>query len=152
MTCETYEIRKRGGIDSLTIDEQLLIEDPRRQAEKLGFSIVYVPHTQIKNYNACYFVEYKGKKIYPPAAERLNIPTNEIWISDKWRRFEKYILYHELREIEYREKGYSVEDAHVLSARDGIYIFENEKEWRELIVEITISDTFTMAEKVKTDK
>ena len=52
-------------------------------------------------------------EIRPPAAEKLGIPLNEIWISEKWKKYERYILYHELQEIKYRAMGYGKEEAHV---------------------------------------
>ena len=57
----------------------------REKLEKLGWRIRYVPHSVIEDYNACYRIVYKGKTIYPPAADRIGIPLNEIWLSEKLR-------------------------------------------------------------------
>ena len=80
--------------------------NPIDNAKKLGYRVVYVPHEIIKDYNACYRVEYDGKIIYPPAADKLGIPLNEIWISEIWRPYEKYVLFHELQEIKHRAEGF----------------------------------------------
>ncbi|NIP67548.1 hypothetical protein GWN63_05975, partial [Candidatus Bathyarchaeota archaeon] len=87
----------------------------RERIEKLGYEIVYVPHEIIEGYNACYRVKYEDNLVFPPAADELGIPLNEIWISEKWEPFEELILYHELKEIEYRAEGKSVQQAHELA-------------------------------------
>ncbi|WP_179193063.1 hypothetical protein [Thermococcus litoralis] len=84
----------------------------KEEIAKLGYRVKYVPHELIKEYNACYRVVYQGKLIYPPAADKLGIPLNEIWISELLRPYERYILFHELREIKHRAEGCSVEEAH----------------------------------------
>lgn len=85
---------------------------PRKKAKELGFEVVYVPHRKIEDYNACYRVSYMGKTIYPPPADKLDIPLNEIWISEAYRKYEKIILYHELKEIQFRAMGYEGDTAH----------------------------------------
>ncbi len=57
---------------------ETLITNVRREIEKLKWKVKYVPHEIIENYNACYRVVYKGEIIYPPAADKLKIPLNEI--------------------------------------------------------------------------
>lgn len=94
--------------------------NPRAEAERLGYKIVYVSHEVIKDYNACYRVIYDGKLIYPPAADKLGIPLNEIWISERFREYERYILFHELQEIKHRAEGLSVEEAHKKALKDEI--------------------------------
>jgi len=123
--------------------------DLRREARRLGYKIVYVPHEVIKDHNACYNVIYDGKNIRPPAAEKLGILINEIWISKKWRKYEKYILYHELAEIKYRAMGYNVEEAHILAAAECIELWKNDPLWREMTVEIHISDIENMRRNIK---
>lgn len=113
-------------------------ENPRKEAEKLGFEVVYIPHEKIEDYNACYRVRYKGKEIYPPAADDLGIPMNEIWLSEKLKDFEKYILYHELREIEYRYEGNGVEKAHEKAVEDE-KVFEGDQKWEKLSREINMA-------------
>lgn len=112
--------------------------EPRKEAERLGFDIVYIEPKEIEKYNACYRVEYKGQKIYPPAADKLGIPMNEIWISEKLKDFEKYILYHELREIKYRAKGFDVKTAHKRAVKDE-EIFAGDPMWEKMRTEINIA-------------
>jgi len=94
-----------------------------------GWRVKYVPHKIIKEYNACYRVVYHGKVISPPAAEKLGIPLNEICLSERLRGFEEYVLFHELREIEYRYQGYSVKDAHFLARIDEALRFCSDQKW-----------------------
>ncbi|MCL5430326.1 MAG: hypothetical protein M1504_02505 [Candidatus Marsarchaeota archaeon] len=92
--------------------------DPRKSAEKLGYKIVYVNHNLVKKEIACYNVVYKGKRIAPRVAiERLHIPKNEIWISKKYKKHEGIILFHELKEIAFRARGYSQEKAHEMARK-----------------------------------
>lgn len=123
--------------------------DPRAEANNLGYKIRYVPHEVIKDYNACYNVIYHGKHIKPPAADKLGIPLNEIWISEKWEKYEKYILHHELAEIKFRAQGYNAEEAHILAEMECIKLWRNDPMWREFIVEMHISDIENMASEIK---
>jgi len=84
----------------------------KQRIKKLGYKIKFVPHKTIKDCIACYNVRYKGKIIYPKIAEKLDIPLNEIWISEKWKNKENNILFHELQEIKYRSMGYTPRKAH----------------------------------------
>ena len=118
------------------------------EIQKRNYKVVYVPHEIIKDYNACYNVIYDEKIIRPPAAKKLGIPLNEIWISEKWKKYERYILYHELQEIKYRAMGYGKEEAHVLSEMDCISRWRNDEKWREMIVEIHISDIENMYREI----
>lgn len=52
--------------------------DLRRELERRGWRIRYVPHQVIEDYNDCYRAVYRGKVVYPPAADKLGIPLNEI--------------------------------------------------------------------------
>jgi competence protein ComEA len=78
---------------------------------KHGYRVRYVPHEVIEDYNATYNVTFEDKHIVTNAARELNIPLNEIWISEMWRSYEKYILFHELREIYHRANGMSANEA-----------------------------------------
>jgi len=126
-----------------------ILIDPRNEVMKLGYKIVYVPHEVIRDYNACYNVIYNGKNVKPPAADKLGIQLNEIWISEKWRKYEKYILYHELTEIKYRAMGYNVEEAHILAEMECIKLWRNDPLWREMVVEMHISDIENMIRCIK---
>ena len=112
--------------------------EPRELAKKLGYKIRYIPHEKIKDYIACYRVMYEGKEIYPPAAVRLGIPLNEIWLSDAFKEYEKYILFHELREISHRAEGYDVDNAHLLALKDEKMEFGNDEKWRKMKREINV--------------
>lgn len=61
---------------------------------KHDYKIRYVPHEVIEDYNATYNVTLKDKHITTNAAKKLGIPLNEIWISELWKPYEKYILFH----------------------------------------------------------
>ncbi len=112
--------------------------NPRKEAVRQGWSVIYIPNEKIEEYNACYRVEYQGEKIYPPAADDLGIPLNEIWISDKLKEFEKYILFHEIREIKYRAKGYDVSTAHEKAVEDE-KVFEGDPKWEKLRREVNMA-------------
>ncbi|MEM3731676.1 MAG: hypothetical protein QW667_07095 [Candidatus Bathyarchaeia archaeon] len=82
-----------------------LFEETMRLFAKHAYKVRYVPHEIIEDYNAAYNVIFKSKHITTNAAKKLNIPLNEIWISEMWQPYETYIIFHELREIYYRVKG-----------------------------------------------
>lgn len=112
----------------------------------LGYKLVYVPHEVIEDYNACYRVKCGDKLIFPPAADRLGIPLNEIWISEKWKPFEEYILYHELREIKHRAAGHSVERPHELARKDAEEKYRGDPKHERLRTEINIASKETLTE------
>jgi hypothetical protein len=84
----------------------------KQKIKKLGYKIKIVPHEVIKDHIACYNIKYREKIIYPKVAKKLNIPLNEIWISERYKKGLDNILFHELREIKYRYMGYSEKEAH----------------------------------------
>ena len=103
---------------------------PHEEISEHGWTVEYVPHEVIADSNACYRVRFEGDLIYPPAAETLGIPTDEIWISEKWRKYERFILYHELREIEHRHAGCDTTTAHRLAERDERALWRDNPRWR----------------------
>jgi competence protein ComEA len=103
--------------------------------KKLPYKIVYVPHKIVKDHIACYNVKFKGKIICPPVCKKMHIPMNEIWISRKFKRYEKFILFHELKEIRYRAKGYDRKTAHKMARRDEILLWKNNPKWKKLNAE-----------------
>lgn len=103
---------------------------PREKIHERGWTLEYVPHDVIADYNACYRVVFEGELIYPPAADDLGIPTNEIWISEKWSKYERFILYHELREIEHRAAGRDKTTAHQYAERDERSLWQDNPRWR----------------------
>ena len=54
----------------------------------------------------------------PEAADALAIPLNEIWISESYRDREDRVPYHELREIQYRARGWRPGRAHRQATQD----------------------------------
>ena len=112
--------------------------DSLKTAERFGYRVRLIPHERIKEYIACYRVMYRGKEIYPGAALRLGIPLNEIWVSDAFRDFLDYILFHELREIEHRYEGYSQDDAHLMALKDEENKFRGDEKWFRLKSEINV--------------
>ena len=112
--------------------------NPFALAEKLGYRVRFVSHERIKEYIACYRVVYKGREIYPGATLKLKIPKNEIWISDAYREFAEYILFHELMEIKHRYEGYDAEKAHILALLDEEREFGGEEKWNKLKKEINV--------------
>lgn len=107
-------------------------------AEELGFVVKFIPHEIIKDYIACYNVVYNGKNIFPPAAMVLGIPKNEIWISDVFRDFAEYILFHEIQEIKHRAKGCDVDEAHLQALKDEEIKFKDDERWHRLKREINV--------------
>ncbi|MFP4001184.1 MAG: hypothetical protein ACLFU5_04720 [Thermoplasmata archaeon] len=97
--------------------------NPKKELKRLDYDLVYKPHEDVAAHIAFYKVKYKGKEIAPPIVEKYNISLNEIWMSEKLRPYEKYILHHELQEIKYRAEGYGVKEAHEKASED-------EKVWR----------------------
>lgn len=103
---------------------------PREEIEAHGWQITYVSHDVISEYNACYRVEFDGDAIYPPAADVLDIPLNEIWISERWKKYDRFILYHELREIKHRAAGCDKTTAHERAERDERSRWQDDPRWR----------------------
>jgi len=121
----------------------------RLQAKKLGYNVRYVPHEVMADYNATYNVEYEGQHIITEAAETLGIPLNEIWISEMWKPYEEYILFHELREIYYRRKGLNPKDAHEKAIEDTPEKWKDDAKFRKMVAEIKKMDETTARKKRK---
>jgi len=119
----------------------------RLLAKRLGYVVRYVPHRVIADYNATYNVEYKGHHIITGAAKSLRIPLNEIWISETWRPYETYILFHELREIHYREKGSDPKNAHGKAVQDQLKMWKDDADFWRMVAEIKRMDERTAKEK-----
>ena len=91
---------------------------PRQEVDSLGYRVRYVPHETIRQRVACYHVVYEGRTVTPDAAATLGVPLNEIWISESYRDQEDRVLYHELREIRYRARGWKPGKAHRQATED----------------------------------
>jgi uncharacterized protein YktA (UPF0223 family) len=114
---------------------------------RYAYKIRYVPHKIIEDYNATYNVMCENKRVSTNAAEKLGIPLNEIWISEMWRPYEKYILFHELREIYYRAKEISRDEAHEKAIQDGFVLWKNDPLLQKLIKEVKEMDRKTAERK-----
>ncbi len=103
---------------------------PVRDAMKrMCWRVKYVPRSIIGEYNACYRAVYRGSLIYPPAADRLGIPVNEVWVAEDLKPYEAYVLFHELREIEYRASRLGTEEAHLKARIDEALAFCGDQAW-----------------------
>lgn len=112
-------------------------KNPRKELERLGYTIVYKPHRQVAAHMAFYKVKYKGKILKCNIVHKYDIPMNEIWLSENLKPYEKYILYHELKEIEYRAKGFGYERSHEKALKDE-KIWKGKEKWEELRKEINL--------------
>jgi competence protein ComEA len=119
----------------------------RLKAKRAGYVIRYVPHNIIADYNATYNVEYRGQQVITGAAKRLGIPSNEIWISELWKPYEEYILFHELREIHHRRNGLTPRQAHKRAVEDTPTLWKEELEFQRMITEIKKMDALTARKK-----
>jgi len=126
-----------------------LLEETMDLLTRYAYKVHYVPHKIIEDYNATYNVICENKHITTGAAKELGISLNEIWISEMWRPYEKYIVFHELREIYYRAKGFDRNDAHEKAIQDGFVLWENDPLLRKLIKEIEEMDRKTAEKKKK---
>ena len=110
--------------------------DMWKEVDRLGFRVVFKNHDMVKECIACYNVIMHGKRIR--AASWLDIPEGEIWISELYRDFADYILFHELQEIKYRASGYAPERAHLLALKDEYRVFKGDPKWEKLKREINV--------------
>ena len=125
-----------------------LFEEAMALVEQHGYKIRYVPHEIIEDYNATYNVIFENKHI-TGAARKLGIPLNEVWISEMWKPYEKYIVFHELREIWHRAKGLSRDEAHKKALQDGLSLWSNDPLLLKLIEEVKEMDKKTAMKKRK---
>ena len=86
---------------------------------------------------AFYRVEYEGKEVKCPVADVYGVPLNQIWLTEKFKPFEKYVLHHEFNEIKYMAEGVELWVAHLKALEDD-KVWENEERWREFRREINI--------------
>jgi hypothetical protein len=110
-----------------------LLEETVKLRSNYAYKIVYVPHEVIEDYNATYNVMCEDKLITTNAAKELDIPLNEIWISEKRKPYAKYIIFHELREIYYRAKGIERDDAHEKAIEDQLALWKNDQIFLKMI-------------------
>jgi len=141
----------KDGYDMKSIKQDTFSET-MKILTKHAYRIRYVPHEVIEDYNTTYNVVCENKHIATNAAKQLGIPLNEIWISELWKPYEKYILFHELREIYHRTRGISRDEAHQKAIQDGFALWKNDPLLRKLIKEIEKMDRMTVEKKKKRGK
>lgn len=128
---KTYISQEKNPLNMKEFEEPKP-ENIHEYLKKFGLKIRYEPHSLLKEYNACFMVKILGRKIDTNAGKKLGIPENEIWIDEKLREFESFILFHELVEIYYRFIGYDWKKAHELSVEKEIEYFSHDPEWRRM--------------------
>ncbi|MBO3842255.1 MAG: hypothetical protein FGF48_07560 [Candidatus Brockarchaeota archaeon] len=126
-----------------------LFEDTFKMLVKHAYKVRYVPHEVIEDYNATYNVIFKDKHIVTNAARELKIPLNEIWISEMWKSYEKYILFHELREIYHRANGMGAKEAHEKAVQESLSLCRHDSLFKKMIREIQNMDSKTAEKKFK---
>jgi competence protein ComEA len=129
-----------------------MFKETMKLLKENAYKVRHVPHETIEDYNATYNVICENKHIITGAAKELGIPLNEIWISEMWKPYEKYILFHELREIYYRAKGISRDEAHEKAIQDKPVLWENDSLLQKLVKEIKEMDRKTAEKKKKRNK
>jgi len=74
-------------------------------------------------------------------------PLNEIWISEKWKPYAKYIIFHELREIYYRAKGFERDDAHEKAIEDQLALWKDDRLFLKMVRHMQETDRKTAEKK-----
>jgi competence protein ComEA len=124
-----------------------LLAETMKLLAKNAYTVRYVPHEVIEDYNATYNVVFENKHVTTGASERLKIPLNEIWISEMWKPYETYIIFHELREIYHRAKGLSRDEAHEKAVEEGSSLWRDESLWQKMIRDVQEMDRKTVEKK-----
>jgi len=124
-----------------------LLEETEKFLSNCAYKIVYVPHEVIEDYNATYNVMCEDKLITTNAAKELDIPLNEIWISEKWKPYAKYIIFHELGEIHYRATGFERDNAHEKAIEDQLILWKNDQLFLEMVRDMKEMDRKTAEKK-----
>ena len=124
-----------------------LFEETMKLLTKHCYKVCYVPHEVIEDYNATYNVIFDSKHITTNAAKKLKIPLNEIWVSEMWKPYEIYIIFHELREIYYRASGISRDNAHEKAIQDALSLWGDDPSFQKMVKEIEEMDRKTAEKK-----
>jgi competence protein ComEA len=111
--------------------------------------IIYIPHEVIEDYNATYHVMFDDKVITTGVSSELGVPLNEIWISELWKPYERFIIFHELREIYYKAEGLSRDVAHKRTRQDESFLWDDDPLWRKMNRDIAEMDRKTKEKKLK---
>lgn len=64
-----------------------------------------------------------------------------------WRPYEKYIVFHELREIYYRANGLSRDEAHKKAVQDEFSLWAEDSLFRKMIRDVEEMDRKTAGKK-----
>jgi len=139
-----FWLRDRSCVKSV---KRNLLEETEKFLSDCAYKIVCVPHEVIEDYNATYNVVCDDKLITTNAARELDIPLNEIWISEKWKPYAKYIIFHELREIYYRARGFERDDAHEKAIEDQLTIWKNDELFLKMVRDMREMDRKTAEKK-----
>ncbi len=129
-----------------------LFEETMKILAEHAYKIRYVPHEIIEDYNATYNVVFRGKIYYNKCCQEVKVPLNDIRISEMWRTYEKYIIFHELREIYYRANSFSRDEAHEKASQDGFYLWGKDVLFNKMISEIEEMDRRTARKRTKSQK
>jgi len=124
-----------------------LLEKTEKFLSDYAYKIVYVPHQVIEDYNATYNVMCEDMLITTNAAKELDIPLNEIWISEKWKPYAKYIIFHELREIYHRAKGFERDGAHEKAIEDQLTLWKDDHLFSKMVRDMKEMDRKTAEKK-----
>ena len=128
-------------------ERNAMFRETMKLLKEYAYKVRYVPHETIEDYNATYNVICESKHVITGAAKELGIPLNEIWISEMWRPYEKYVLFHELREIYHRAQGLSRDEAHEKALQDGLVLWKNDPSLQKLVKEVEEIDRKTAEKK-----
>jgi competence protein ComEA len=126
-----------------------MLEETMEMLARYGYRVVYVSHRIIEDYNATYNVMCAGKLITTSAAKELDIPSGEIWISELWRPYGRFIVFHELREIYCRAEGFGRNAAHEKTRRDEASLWKDDLLWQKMNRDIAEMDWKTAERKKK---
>jgi len=66
-----------------------------------------------------------------------------------WKPYEKFIVFHELREIYYRGRGFSRDETHEKAVQDGISLWDADPLWEKMLKDIEEMDRKTAEKKRK---
>jgi competence protein ComEA len=124
-----------------------LLEETEKFHSNYAYKIVYNTHEVIEDYNATYNVRCEDKLITTDAAKELDIPLNEIRISEKWKLYAKYIIFHELREIYYSAKGSERDNAHEQAIEDQLILWKNDQMFLKMVRDMKEMDRKTAEKK-----
>ncbi len=94
------------------------LPNAKSEIKRLGYEVVHVPDEVVGKYVAAYNIVYKGKHMKEPKYDKgVDVPPNQVWVSEKFKVYDKIILFHELQEWKYRSAGYDRKTAHLMAKK-----------------------------------